>query len=156
MKTLQRVIFVGLILLCVPGCSPARMLKGIHLDKIEMPRGFKISVFARVPGARSMTLSPGGILFVGTRREGKVYAVLDRDKDQTADKLITVAKNLHMPNGVAFRDGSLYVAEVNRVLRFDDIESDPANPAEPTRPTARATPEKCDRMPPRRTDRAFG
>ena len=61
MRTLQKLICGGLILLFVPGCSPARMLKGIHLHKIEMPRGFKISVFARVPGARSMTLSPGGI-----------------------------------------------------------------------------------------------
>ena len=72
-----------------------------------------------------MALSPKGILFVGTRQEGKVYAVLDRDKDHTADEVLVVAENMHMPNGVAVRGGSLYVAEISRVLRFDNIEADP-------------------------------
>ncbi len=76
----------------------------------------------KVPNARSMTLSPSGILFVGTRREGNVYAVIDKDKDQKADEVITIASGLNMPNGVAFRDGHLYVAEVNRIIRFDYIE----------------------------------
>jgi glucose/arabinose dehydrogenase len=128
---LQRLITCVLVVLWLPGCSPARMQKGIHLDKIEMPPGFKISLYARVPGARSMALSSKGILFVGTREEGKVYAVLDDDKDHAADEVIVVANDLRMPNGVAFRKGSLYVAEVSRVLRFDNIEADPANPAEP-------------------------
>jgi glucose/arabinose dehydrogenase len=96
-----------------------------------MPPGFKISLYARVPGARSMTLGDQGILFVGTRDVGKVYAVLDKDKDQVADEVIVVAKDLHMPNGVAFRNGALYVAEVGRVLRLDNIEDDPANAGKP-------------------------
>jgi glucose/arabinose dehydrogenase len=128
---LQQLITCLLVVLWLPGCSPARMQKRIHLDKIEMPPGFKISLYARVPGARSMALSSKGILFVGTREEGKVYAVLDNDKDHAADEVIVVANGLRMPNGVAFRKGSLYVAEVSRVLRFDNIEADPANPAEP-------------------------
>lgn len=119
------------IVLCLPGCFSARSQKGIHLDKIKMPPGFKISMYARVPGARSMALSSGGILFVGTRKQGSVYAVLDRNKDHAADKVITVAKGLHMPNGVAFRNGALYVAEVSRVLRYDGIETDPGNPPDP-------------------------
>jgi glucose/arabinose dehydrogenase len=131
MKTLLRFIIGGLILFWLPGCSPARTMKGIHLDLIKMPPGFKISLYARVPGARSMALSSGGILFVGTRDEGKVYAILDKDGDQTADEVITVAKGLHIPNGVAVRNGSLYVAEISRVLRFDHIEGDPATPGEP-------------------------
>jgi hypothetical protein len=36
-----------------------------------------------------------------------------------------------MPNGVAFRDGALYVAEVNRILRFDGIEERLASPPAP-------------------------
>lgn len=131
MKAWQRLFILGLILLWLPRCSAARVLEGIHLDKIEMPPGFKISLYARVRGARSMALSTGGILFVGTRDEGKVYAILDKDKDQTADEVIVVAKGLHEPNGVAVRNGALYVAEISRVLRFDDIEADPATPREP-------------------------
>ena len=131
MKTLQRLVIVWLILLWLLGCSPARTMEGIHLDLIEMPPGFKISLYARVPGARSMALSSGGILFVGTRGQGKVYAVLDKDGDQTADDVITVAKDLRVPNGVAVRNGALYVAEISRVLRFDGIEADPANPGKP-------------------------
>jgi glucose/arabinose dehydrogenase len=60
-----------------------------------------------------------------------VYAVLDRDQDNTADEVLTIATGLNMPNGVAFRDGALYVAEVNRILRYDGIEGrldDPPTP----------------------------
>ena len=70
-----------------------------------------------------MVLSPGRVLFVGTRREGKVYAVLDKNSDNRADTVVVIAEDLFMPNGVAFRDGSLFVAEVNRILGFDHIES---------------------------------
>jgi glucose/arabinose dehydrogenase len=91
---------------------------------IKLPKGFRIDTFAeKVSGARSMVLSPGGILFVGTRGPGKVYAVLDKNKDNKADEIITIASGLNNPNGVAFRNGSLYVAEINRILRFDDIEN---------------------------------
>jgi glucose/arabinose dehydrogenase len=68
---------------------------------------------------------------VGTRHKVSVYAVLDRNKDHFADEVVTVASGLHMPNGVAFRKGALYVAEVSRVLRFDNIESHLRNPPEP-------------------------
>jgi glucose/arabinose dehydrogenase len=104
----------------------------LQLEKIKLPAGFHIEVFApNVPNARSMTLSPNGILFVGTRSGGTVYAILDKNKDNKADDVITIAKGLNMPNGVAFGDGALYVAEVNRVLRYDDIESRLANPPKP-------------------------
>jgi hypothetical protein len=95
-----------------------------------LPPGFKISLYARVPGARSMTLSPAGVLFVGTRAKGCVYAVVDRDNDHTADEVLTIAEGLHSPNGVTFYKGALYVAEVSRVLRFDNIEGDLRNPAD--------------------------
>ena len=105
-------------------CGPAGGYNGIHLDLIKLPAGFKIELYATgIPNARSMTMSPNGILFVGTRKAGNVYAVIDKDKDHRADEVITMLKGLNMPNGVAFRDGALYVAEVNRVLRFDGIEN---------------------------------
>ena len=99
---------------------------------ITLPPGFKIDIYAsNVPGARSMTLSPDGILFVGTRSIGKVYAILDTNKDNTADEVITIAEDLNLPNGVAFKDGNLYVAEVDRILRYDNIEARLHNPPEP-------------------------
>jgi glucose/arabinose dehydrogenase len=103
-----------------------------ELDSIELPHGFRIDYYAAdVPNARSMALSPSGVLFVGTRGEGKVYAIVDDDGDQRADRVHVIAERLEMPNGVAFRDGSLYVAEVNRILRFDDIESNLESPPRP-------------------------
>lgn len=102
-----------------------------HLDKIKLPQGFSIKVYAEVPNARSMALSPSGVLYVGNRAEDKVYAVVDEDKDGHADKVYTIAKGLESPNGVAFRDGSLYVATISSVLRFDNIEASLAAPPKP-------------------------
>jgi glucose/arabinose dehydrogenase len=121
-----------LLLLLMSSCSPADSNGGGSLDTIKLPPGFALSVYARnVPNTRSMALSPRGTLFVSTRTAGKVYAIIDRNQDHTADEVITLARGLNMPNGVAFRDGALYVAEVNRVLRFDDIESHLDNPPQP-------------------------
>ncbi len=66
-------------------------------SNIELPAGFKISVYAdNVPGARSMALSKSGILFVGTRGS-KVYAVIDSNKDFKADRVITIASGSGQP-----------------------------------------------------------
>lgn len=115
------------------GAPPA----GLPLDyPIQLPPGFQIRIYAggpgvRVPNARSLALSPNGTLFVGTREAGRVYAVLDHDQDYQADEVIPIAQGLNMPNGVAFRDGALYVAEVNRILRFDNIEDNLNSPPQP-------------------------
>jgi glucose/arabinose dehydrogenase len=69
-----------------------------------------------------------GTLFVGNRDEDKVYAVVDENKDGVADKTYVIAKGLNSPNGVAFKDGSLYVAEIRRILRIDDIENKLSSP----------------------------
>ena len=98
---------------------------------ITLPPGFNIDVYAdNVKGARSMALSSSGVLFVGTRDES-VYAVLDTNKDYKADKVITIASGLNSPNGVALKDGNLYVAEINRVIRYDNIEKNLYNPPKP-------------------------
>lgn len=103
-----------------------------ELRRIKLPPGFRIDYYARdVPNARSMVLSPNGTLFVGTRSDGRVYAMVDTNGDQRADTVHTLARGLRMPNGVAFRDGDLYVAEVGRLLRFDDIESRLDDPPDP-------------------------
>ncbi|GAB4498161.1 MAG: sorbosone dehydrogenase family protein [Saprospiraceae bacterium] len=104
----------------------------LPIDKIKLPPGFKIGVFAEnLDNARSLCLSPNGTLFVGTRDKGNVYALRDTNNDRVADLYYTLATGLRMPNGVAFKNGSLYVAEVNRILRFDNIENQLAKPPKP-------------------------
>ena len=113
-------------------CGGAAAAQEIPLDRITLQPGFSIEVYAPdVPDARSMALSPTGTLFVSTRQAGDVYAVLDRDQDQRADEVITIATGLNTPNGVAIRDGALFVAELNRILRYDDIEARLEDPPEP-------------------------
>ncbi|MBX7251336.1 MAG: PQQ-dependent sugar dehydrogenase [Candidatus Promineofilum sp.] len=92
-------------------------------QEITLPPGFHIGYYAEnVPNARSMALSPDGTLFVGTLAQGSLYAIRDTNQDYVADEVITLAQGMNSPNGVAFRDGALYVAEINRVLRYDNIE----------------------------------
>src|SRR5512138_1787383 len=119
-------LLLGLAL--ASGCQAAPPV----MTGFTLPPGFSIAVYApNVPGARSMALGARGTLFVGSRDEGKVYAVRDRNGDNVADEVIVIASGLRMPNGVAFRKGSLYVAEINRVLRFDGIEERLRNPPRP-------------------------
>jgi glucose/arabinose dehydrogenase len=95
---------------------------GAALGRLTVPAGFRVTMFSSaVPGARSLALGAKGTVFVGTR-SGSVYAVVDRDHDGAAEQVFTIAKGLDMPNGVAFRQGALYVAEVSRVQRYDAIE----------------------------------
>ena len=104
----------------------------LPLEKLELPKGFTISVFAdSITGARSMCMSPGNTLFVGTKDEDKVYALRDEDGDKVADKKYIIYRGGNSPNGVAFKDGHLYVAEINRILRFKNIESHLENPGKP-------------------------
>ena len=108
------------------------------LEQIEMPDGFKIELVTdQTPGARSMAMGDNGTLFVGTRgkrsdpnRLGDVYAVTGMADDFVADEVMIIASDLFMPNGVAFRDGALYIAEPSRLLRYDGIEGRLSEPPE--------------------------
>lgn len=128
------VLYLLLGLLCVSACSCRDGSNGPtgELAKLKMPPGFQIAVFAdNVPDARSLARGTKGTIFVSNRKMGKVYALVDADQDNKAEKVYTIWENGFMPNGIAFRDGSLYLAEVNRVLRFDQIEDKLANPPKP-------------------------
>jgi glucose/arabinose dehydrogenase len=119
----------SLMLLLAANCT---MASSLPLDTITLPPGFTIELYAdNVPNARGMTLGKNGTLFVGTRAKGDVYAVVDRDGDQRADQVLTIASGLRMPVGVAFRNGSLYVSAVDRILRFDEIEQRLTKPPAP-------------------------
>ncbi len=103
----------------------------LPLTSIKLPKGFSIAVYAEVENARSMALSPSGTLFVGNRNEDKVYAVQDTDGDFKADKVFVLASGLNMPNGVAFKDGDLYIAEKSKISKISKVESNLSAPAKP-------------------------
>lgn len=94
------------------------------LKKINLPDGFKIDVYASdVENARSMTISPSGTVFVGNRKADNVFALVDNDRDGKVDKKYLITDKLtNMPNGVVFHNGNLYVAEVNKIWLFEDVE----------------------------------
>jgi len=109
--------------LCLIWPQAAVARPALPLHHIRLPSGFSIHMYADdIPGARSMARSPSGTLFVGTSRNGTVYAVVDRNGDFHADQVYRLADDLNMPNGVAFREGDLYVAEIHRVIKFEDVE----------------------------------
>lgn len=102
-----------------------------RLEEIKLPQGFNISIYAdNVDNARSMVMGDKGTLFVGNRSGEKVYALVDENNDQVADTQYVIADGLNMPNGVAFKDGALYIAEVDKIWRIDNIENNLTNPPE--------------------------
>jgi glucose/arabinose dehydrogenase len=104
----------------------------VQLEKLTLPAGFKIAVYAEgVPNARQMVFGPKGTLFVGSMGARQVYAVLDTNKDGKADEVKVIAAGLTQPSGLAFRNGSLYVAAVTQILRYDDIENKLDAPPQP-------------------------
>jgi glucose/arabinose dehydrogenase len=138
---MRRLIVIAVALLGVTASQYSASTQGkaaptpegsLPLHLIKMPPGFAIDIYAGgVPSARQMTLGSRGTLFVGTRSKnagGVVHAIVDKNGDQKADQVLTIARGLNEPNGVAFRDGSLYVAEIHRVIRFDNIESSLGSP----------------------------
>jgi len=137
-RTILSLLLVPLAALVVVGCLYRGYFTGLlpssaaELSELTLPSGFRIAVYAGdVPGARQMAVGPAGVVFVGSRPEGKVYAVVDRDGDNRADQVHVVASGLNSPSGIAFRDGSLYVAAVNRILRVRDVARDLAHPPKP-------------------------
>jgi glucose/arabinose dehydrogenase len=131
-QNLKSVPLIVMLACAAPEAAQQQQEGRLPLDRIRLPAGFSIGIFSdQVPGARSLALSPKGILYVGTRGPGKVYAVVDRNKDGRADEVRTIASGLRSPNGVAWKDGALYVAEISRILRFDGIDGRLADPPEP-------------------------
>lgn len=132
-RSLRQRFFPAAASLLLSAVFPASIIPTFSsLGDIRLSEGFSVDYFARdVPGARSLAVGPDGIVFVGTRSEGKVYAVVDRNGDGKGDEVIVIAAGLDSPNGVAFHGGSLYVAEIGRVIRFDDIAKRLNNPPQP-------------------------
>lgn len=111
-------------------CLAAPVRAALPLNEIKLPPGFHIELLSdKVPDARGMTFSPGGTLFVGTSAKGKVYAISDPLGPRP--RVRTIASDLTMPVGVAFRNGALYASSVSRIVRLDGIEARLDDPPQP-------------------------
>lgn len=111
---------VTLLALMLPDDAGAQSDGG--LADIQLPAGFQIEVWSdQVPNARSLALGDGGTVFVSTRRDGRVYALIPQDGGNP--EVLEIGRNMKVPNGIAVHDGALYVAEMTRILRYPDIEA---------------------------------
>ena len=124
MHTAKSSVIAGLLSIALaPALATVARAHAQQAGQWVAPPGFHVDVFADdVDNARDMVLGPQGTVFVGSMRAGKVYAVVDRNGDHKADRVVVIASGLDQPNGVAMRNGALYVATASRILRFDDIE----------------------------------
>jgi glucose/arabinose dehydrogenase len=101
----------------------------LPLDKIKLPAGFKAEVWSSGhPAARTMVMGTKGTMFMGTRVIGRVYAISQKDGKREPKVLL---QGLTQPNGLAFKDGALYVFAINKVFRYDNIEDKLDNPGQP-------------------------
>lgn len=107
----------------LPGRMTATPASEIPVASLKAPPGFKVELWASgMPGARAMARGDGGKIYIGTRAIGRVYEVTDNGATRTSR---VVVDKLTQPAGVAFKDGSLYVMAIDKVLRFDGIEKNP-------------------------------
>jgi glucose/arabinose dehydrogenase len=98
--------------------------------KLKLPAGFNIEVYAAgMANARSLALGDKGTVFVGSRLVDKVYAIVNKDGKREVKVL---ASGLYRPNGVAFKDGTLYIAELSKVSKIEKVEDNLDNPPKPT------------------------
>ncbi|MGI9289886.1 MAG: PQQ-dependent sugar dehydrogenase [Gammaproteobacteria bacterium] len=102
---------------------------GAMAEVLSVPKGFEIEKIANVSKARSLVWGEQGTLFVGSQRGRQVTAVTGVMSGKP--RYFKIGENLRLPNGVAFRDGDLYVAEITRILVWRDIESRLDSPGEP-------------------------
>jgi glucose/arabinose dehydrogenase len=92
-----------------------------NLQSVKLPKGFKISVYAAgVNSARQMAWGDKGTLFVGSFGAGTVYAITDKGGTKEVKPILT---GLKMPTGLAFRDGALYVVDIDKILKYDNAEA---------------------------------
>src|SRR4029077_10609520 len=106
----------------------------IPLDKIKLPSGFKAELWSSGhAGGRTMVMGDKGTMFMGSRVIGRVYAITEKGGKREAKVLL---QGLTQPNGLAFKDGSLYVFAITKVYRYDKIEDNLDKAPEPVELTA--------------------
>ena len=115
MKIIRPVAMAAIALAVLYGAPAHGQDIGALLKSIKLPTGFKISLFARVPQARSLAVdAASGAIFVGSRSRA-VHRIIDRDGDGIADEVAQVTGALRVPNGIAIQGGKLYIAEQHRI-----------------------------------------
>ncbi len=98
--------------------------------QLKLPPGFNIEVYASgIANTRSLRVGDKGTVFVGTRFGNKVTAIVKKDGKT---ELKTVASGLYRPNGLAYHNGTLYIAELSQISKIDNIENVLDNPPKPT------------------------
>lgn len=118
LKTITQLMLAGSLGLIGQAAVADRADAEENLHKLNLPEGFHIDVYAEVEGARQMALGQStGTVFVGTRGNN-VFAVVDKNKDRKADKVVKILDDLKVGNGVAVHQGNLYVAEQNRIAIY--------------------------------------
>jgi glucose/arabinose dehydrogenase len=114
----------------VPGPPLAAALDKLPLDKLKVAKGFKLEVYAAgLANARTLKLGDKGTVFVSTRLQDKVYAIVDKGGKR---EVKIIASGLHSPNGLAFNKGTLYIGEISQISKIDNIEDNLDNPPKPT------------------------
>jgi glucose/arabinose dehydrogenase len=102
----------------------------LPLDKLKVKAGFKIELYASpVPNARTLRQGDKGTVFVSSRLQDKVHAIVDKDGKR---EIKVIASGLHRPNGIALHKGTLYIAELQQISKIDNIEDQLDNPPKPT------------------------
>lgn len=103
--------------------NPTPAKKQLPLETLTLPPGFSIEIFAEnLPGSRTLAMSDSGVIFVGTRNHGNVYALIPGEKPGEAKRQITLLSGLNEPNSIAIHDGDLYVAEIHQVTKYPDVD----------------------------------
>ncbi len=130
MKGLNRLILLCVASVGAVSCKAAGLDE--NLSKIILPPGFSISIYAEnLQNPRQLAVGDQGTVFAGSEAAGNVYAIEDHNSDYIADGIYIIDQKLNRPTGVEFKFGSLYVAAVNRVLRYDDVEPNIDQPPAP-------------------------
>ncbi|MBV1871734.1 MAG: PQQ-dependent sugar dehydrogenase [Gammaproteobacteria bacterium] len=126
MKKIISTSIFSVLFLCLNACSQSPA-------DIQLPQGFKLNIYAdNVPGARQMAQGDRGTIFVGSKKSGRVYALVDSNNDGKADQRIIIKNKLSLPTGIAFFQGDLFVSGPDKILRYSEIENELADISTPT------------------------
>lgn len=126
----RRLPLLAVLLALIAPLVLAAPADALPVERIKLPPGFRIEVWARVEQPREMALGRHGTLFVGSLKKGGTHAI-PFDEQYRAGTPVSLPSDLAMPVGVAFRDGALYASGIDRVVRWDGIEDRLGQPPAP-------------------------
>ena len=96
-----------------------------ELDKLILPDGFSIDIYATVKNPRQMSLGEDGTVYVGSRNSagGRIYALLNPDNEAKATEVVEIDKGLKTPSGLTYKDGNLYVGAISQIWRYNNVDA---------------------------------